>query len=104
VVFGDDLTLVYANGNVQAILGYDPAEVVGRSLAEFVHPTISKRAVAGVQARAAGERRAGTTSVRLRCADGISMACDISAARVHDGERTLVAVYGRSASIATLSR
>lgn len=96
-VVDDDLQVVYASRAIRPIIGYLPAEVVGRSIIDFLHPDDVDRAASAVSGAAVWGNPAGTTSFRVRHADGSWITIDVTAANVTDGERRYFGVYGRPA-------
>ena len=97
IVVDDELRIVYASRALRPIVGYLPADVVGRSIVDFLHPDDLPRAASAVSGAAVWGNPAGTTSFRVRHADGTWNTIDVTAANVTDGEQRMFAVYGRPA-------
>ncbi len=96
-VLGPDAAVAYVNPAVTTLLGHRPADLVGRSLAEIIHPDDLDRALRAVVDWGDWGAPHGATSLRLLHADGTSTQFDVTAATVdHEGERRL-AVYCRPA-------
>ena len=96
VVVDDDFAIAYTNSAVQPILGYVPAEAIGRSAVDFIHPDDLERALDSFAASAAFGVPGGATSFRILRADGTYRPYDITAAGVTDGDRSFIALYGWS--------
>lgn len=63
--------LLYANAAAEALLGYAPAEEVGRNMFDFVHPDDCDSVVASLlETVSTPGTRAMTTTFRMRSADG----------------------------------
>jgi diguanylate cyclase (GGDEF)-like protein/PAS domain S-box-containing protein len=95
--FGADGIVAYANRAVTALLGWQPEEMVGRHVVEFVHPDELERVALAVDQQGTHGAPQGTTSFRLATADGGWASVDLTAADVTDGEGRLLAVYCRPA-------
>jgi diguanylate cyclase (GGDEF)-like protein/PAS domain S-box-containing protein len=93
-----DLTLAYANAAVEEILGYDPEEVVGRKITDFIAESEVERALFGLDAwENSGGVPHGTDTYRARAADGSWRWISTGLVGTElDGEPILVA-YGRPA-------
>ena len=70
-----DLVCTYASDSHRWILGYDPCEMVGKRVYDFVHPDDVGRAVEAV-GRAFADGSGGRMVVRVRCADGGYRVCE----------------------------
>ncbi len=69
-VINPDRTTRYVTPSVQRLLGWDPEELIGRSVLEFLHPADTERAMAELRA---GRLKPGTgipIEVRVRHKDG----------------------------------
>jgi diguanylate cyclase (GGDEF)-like protein/PAS domain S-box-containing protein len=98
VTIKHDLTIGYANAASQARLGYQPSEMVGRSIVDLVHPEDFDRAMLALTSwQEAWGTAQGTSSFRVRHADGSWSTLDVTAATVSDGDTEQFAVYCRTA-------
>jgi diguanylate cyclase (GGDEF)-like protein/PAS domain S-box-containing protein len=84
VVVDGDATVRYANGAGRRILAVDPADAVGRSMLDFVHPDDLTSALGafGEASRSTGHHL--PLHVRLRTADGSWEQCEVSGQTVED--------------------
>lgn len=96
-VLGPDAAVAYVNPAVTTLLGHRPADLVGRSLAEVIHPDDLDRALRAVVGWGRWGAPNGATSLRLRHADGSYPQFDVSAATVHHEGEERLAVYCRPA-------
>ena len=95
--FGADGVIAYANRAATALLGWEPSEMVGRHVVEFVHPDELERVALAVSQQGGHGAPRGTTSFRLATADGSWASVDLTASDVTDGEASFLAVYCRPA-------
>lgn len=93
IVVGDDLAIAYVNATLERALGYEPADVIGHSALEYVHPDDVERAVESFATSAVVGVPGGATSFRILLADGSYRPFDIAGANVTDGERSYIALY-----------
>jgi diguanylate cyclase (GGDEF)-like protein/PAS domain S-box-containing protein len=93
VVIRADFTLEFVSRPVTRLLGHEPADLCGRSIADFVHPEDLERALLHVGGWELFGTPGGTTTFRLRHRDGTWHGFDVTAAAVHDGEEEHLAVY-----------
>ena len=93
IVVGDDLAIAYTNATLERVLGYHPSEVIGHSALDYVHPDDVERAVESFATSAVVGVPDGTTSFRIRLADGTYRPYDVAGANVTDGERSFIALY-----------
>jgi len=70
-----DLVCTFASDSHSWILGYDPGEMVGKSVYDFVHPDDLGRAVEAVS-KAFADGSGGKIVVRVRCADCSYRVCE----------------------------
>ena len=97
VTFTPDTTITYGNDAVRDLLGYEPAEMVGRSIADFLHPDDLTRAVEIVGLMGTDESLVPVTPAifRIRTADGDWRGLEVLGQRVTD-EGQVVIVGRRS--------
>lgn len=97
VVITPDFTVEFASRPITHQLGIAPEDIVGRSVADFVHPDDLHRALIHMSSWGHG-MPGGSTSFRLRPGpDAPWLGFDMTAAEVSDGVQTLLAVYCRPA-------
>jgi len=94
VTIASDFTVGYANPALGALVGHDPATLVGRSIVDFLHPDDLERALLAVSGWGKWGAPAGATSFRVLLADGSYAEYDVTAATVTDGDADYFAVYG----------
>ena len=70
IVLDEDLTLTYVTPSVVRLLGYDPAEVLGTAVGDYVHPADAPRVAEVMQRVLAGPRRTERFVLRLRDSAG----------------------------------
>ncbi|WP_232701958.1 PAS domain-containing sensor histidine kinase [Halobacterium wangiae] len=96
VLVDDDGRITYANGRVEDMLGYDPAELLGEPIEVLVPEDARDSHVAQRDAYIADpETRPMGASLDLtaRCADGSTIPVDVSLSPIrHDGEFEVMAV------------
>jgi diguanylate cyclase (GGDEF)-like protein/PAS domain S-box-containing protein len=97
VTIGSDLSVRYTNPALSTLLGYPRADVIGRGIAEFVHPDDFDRALIALTGWHKWGSPSGSTSFRLRHADGMWVTFDVTASTVTDGAEEYLAIYGRPA-------
>ena len=95
--FGADGVIAYANRAATTLLGWEPSEMVGRHVIEFVHPDELERVALAVSQQGGHGAPRGTTSFRLATAEGSWASVDLTASDVTDGEESYLAVYCRPA-------
>ena len=83
VVVDDAGTIWFANGAVQRELGYEPAEMIGRDVAEFVHEDDFDLAVRRLTTLWA-DHPTPITSIRLRGADGEVRSWEVTSGDLRD--------------------
>lgn len=88
-----DLTVEFASRPITRLLGHEPRDLRDRPVTDFVHPDDLERALLHVSGWERFGTPGGTTSFRLRHLDGSWHGFDVTAAAVHDGERSYLAVY-----------
>ena len=89
-------TITFANGAAQAGLGYGPG-LVGRNALDLLHPEDVERAAEDLASLDEFGAPRGTSSFRLRHADGHYVMLDVTSHAVSDGTQELLAVTGRPA-------
>jgi PAS domain S-box-containing protein len=62
--------IVYQSPSVERVLGHDPATMLGRPVAEFVHPEDQARTLEAIGRVLGGEREDETVELRFRHGDG----------------------------------
>ena len=89
--------IVFASAASEAVLGWMPAEMVGRNVADLLHPDDTERALLGVIASAELGAPGGTSSFSVLRADGVYGDVDMSVGTVDlgDGSEPLVSVSCR---------
>ncbi|MFN8022950.1 MAG: PAS domain S-box protein [Acidimicrobiales bacterium] len=83
VVVDDDGTIWFANGAVQRSLGYEPAAMLGRNVAEFVHPNDLELAIRRLTTLWA-DHPTPITIIRLRGADGEMRSWEVTSGDLRD--------------------
>jgi diguanylate cyclase (GGDEF)-like protein/PAS domain S-box-containing protein len=81
-VFNREGTIVFVNAACRVLLGYEPEQLLGRCVVEFVHPDEYERAVGTLQIAATFGTSTGTTLFRLRAADGSHLALEMTSAAI----------------------
>jgi diguanylate cyclase (GGDEF)-like protein/PAS domain S-box-containing protein len=96
----DDGSIRYMNPAGAAFVGWRPDEIVGRSVFELLHPDDVDRAMfdLGVHSQ---QGAPGSTTYRVRCAEGSWLALATVTADVTDGSRRMVATCSRPADLST---
>jgi diguanylate cyclase (GGDEF)-like protein/PAS domain S-box-containing protein len=97
VTVGDRGTITSANPAITRELDWLEGEVVGRNVAEFVHPDDLDRALIHLSGFDRYGAPGGYTSFRLAHRDGSWRVFDVVGAGVFDGEIQQLAVYARPA-------
>ncbi|MBY0493148.1 MAG: sensor domain-containing diguanylate cyclase [Cyanobacteria bacterium] len=69
-VFDRDGVITFVNGTCRRMLGYEPSEIVGKRIVDFVHPDDRQRAESTLRIVSAFGTSEGTTHFRLLTADG----------------------------------
>jgi PAS domain S-box-containing protein len=64
-----NLICTFASASHKWILGYEPSEIIGKNVYEFIHPDDMARAIAAAE-KALKDNSGGTMEVRVRRADG----------------------------------
>jgi len=90
-------TITYANRVSQIYLGLLPEELIGRHAVELVHPDDVDRALDDLSAHAEFGAPLGTSTFRLRHADGRWVTLDITSSDVPTQAGALVGLHGRPA-------
>jgi diguanylate cyclase (GGDEF)-like protein/PAS domain S-box-containing protein len=98
VTIDESFTITFVNDTITAMLGYDPAEVIGHNIVDYLHPDELKRAMLAVNGWNAWGSPSGTAGFDLLAADGSWRAVDLTAAAVIGPDGTeQFALFGRSA-------
>jgi len=92
-----DLTIAFANGALERLLGYRIDDVIGQPITDYLHPDDAERALIAVSGWSTWGTPAGATSFRIRHTNGGWLTFDVTAAGVTDGDEEFFAVYGRPA-------
>src|SRR4051812_49425337 len=95
--FDRDTIITWCNPAVVRVLGFQPTEIVGRSIAEFIHPDDLDRAaeVVGLSADGAFDEMPITPALyRSRHADGSWVNLDLNGSTGPDGSMLIVARMG----------
>jgi diguanylate cyclase (GGDEF)-like protein/PAS domain S-box-containing protein len=96
-VFDPDTVITWCNPACFRFLGYRPDEVIGHSIAEFLHPDDLERAaeVIGLSARGAFDEMPITSALyRARSADGTWVTVDLNGSTGADGSMLVIARVG----------
>lgn len=97
VTVGEGGTITSANPAIGRELDHPPAEVIGRNVADFVHPDDLERALLHLSGFEEFGAPSGYTSFRLAHRDGSWRLFDVVAASVTDGAQEHLAVFARPA-------
>jgi diguanylate cyclase (GGDEF)-like protein/PAS domain S-box-containing protein len=97
VTLDGDGTITYANQVSQVYLGFLAEELIGRNAVDLVHPDDVGRALDDLNALSEFGAPLGTTTFRLRHADGRWVTLDITSSDVPTDEGGRVALHGRPA-------
>ena len=85
VILESDMTARHVSGALEAVLGYQPEDVVGRSVAEFIHPADFPEVKARFADALGNPGLAAPTEFRIRHADGSWVAFQAIANNPFDG-------------------
>ena len=97
LAFDVETTITWCNPTCTHVLGYEPEEVIGRSIAAFIHPDDVERAaeVVGLNAAGAFDEMPITPAVyRVRRADGTWENLELNGSAGPDGGMLIVARVG----------
>ncbi|WP_235979556.1 bifunctional diguanylate cyclase/phosphodiesterase [Rhabdothermincola sediminis] len=86
LIVGGDLTIQWANPGTTTTMGYEPDEVTGLNVLDFVHPDDHELAARNLLAALAGTPPAEPTVVRARRRDGSWIWVDVVGADLRDHE------------------
>jgi diguanylate cyclase (GGDEF)-like protein/PAS domain S-box-containing protein len=100
VVITDDGSVAYMNPASETLTGWTGADL-GRSVFDLLHPDDLRRAALDLAVHSQPGTPPGSSTYRLRRADGSWARLQGSTAQVTDGSNRLIAVYSRPAEIAT---
>lgn len=95
VTIREDFTMGYVSSGIVERLGRPLDAYLGLGVDVFLHPEDLERALLHMGGWDNGRTPGGTTTFRLRHADGEYRAFDVTAARVTDGDHDYLAVYCR---------
>ncbi len=96
IVLGPNLEVEYANPVCIDILGWSPAEIVGRSIADLVHPEDLVRSATAVRRAAVGQTTPAVPGAfRLRHVDGSWRHLELNAGRTGSAVAPRTVVIGR---------
>jgi len=89
-----DLKMIFANREFHRMLGYAPGEIVGKPIADLIHPDYRDEIVRRAQRRQSGQDEPSTYEMPLLTRTGATLWAMISNALVEDGGRvaTLICV------------
>lgn len=93
VAIRPDFTVAFASQSVYDHIGRKADELVGRSVADFVHPDDLERAILLATGWQIGPAPKGMAGFQLQHADGTYVPYDVTAAQVSDGVESFLAVY-----------
>src|SRR4051794_11547666 len=93
-----DGTIVYASPSWSAVLGYEPDEVVGTSLAEYTHPDDLPRGLDAIATQAAGTEVASVIT-RRRTKDGRWLHIESSSTPVFDADGNVTYIIGSARNV-----
>ncbi len=91
--------IIYVSPAIRRMLGYEPAELVGRSFDEFVHPDDLADVAAGRAAVARGEMPAPTLERRLRARDGRYVWTESTRSFVRDGNGAVIEIHASARDV-----
>src|SRR3954451_8009080 len=74
--------IVFASSSSTAVLGWEPEEMVGRNVADLLHPDDLLRASEGMASSSQRGAPGGTSSFRVMGADGAYVEIDMSVGNV----------------------
>lgn len=84
VVLSGDLTIQWANEGARTVMGYDPDEVTGTNVLEFVHPDDYEEAARNLLAALSGSPPSEPAIVRARRRDGSWIWVDVVGADLRE--------------------
>ena len=90
-----DGTIAYASSALDPVLGRLPADVVGTSVLDWLHPDDLERAVDQIASTSTAGITRGITIFRVLHADGRWVPVEIWANPVSDGEHDFIGIYAR---------
>jgi diguanylate cyclase (GGDEF)-like protein/PAS domain S-box-containing protein len=93
--FHGDGTVVYTNDAIADMLGWPPQEIVGRNIADYVHPDDMARAFTAIGVAVEHRPRLAPAAFRLRHADGRWIRVEINGNSLTSDLHGVVAIAGR---------
>jgi len=96
-VFDHHGTIMFVNEACRSLLGLEPADVLGRSILDFVHPDERVRAGQTLHVAATFGSIPGTTHFRLRNQAGDYESIELTSGTLHDGSVPYLMTIGRPA-------
>jgi PAS domain S-box-containing protein len=91
-------TIVYASPSWQAVLGWDPDELVGTPILELVHPNEQAAAASWISDVIGGDA-VGTPTVRVRALDGRWVVVETMATPLVDGDGRVTHLLGTARDV-----
>lgn len=95
VVIDHDAKVSYVSPSLQTILGFEPAQQVGHSVFEFVHPDDHEAARRALRDAMAGTRLSWYLDVRLLTTGGEWLPFEVQGWLSHDDSPPLLIIHGR---------
>ncbi len=92
-----DGTTVFISAAVRSVLGYEPEDLIGKSIRDLLHPDDRDRAALQLSTAQSGDILTGSTRFTLRHASGRWVPIEIFGMQVTDGREDLIGLYARSA-------
>src|SRR4051794_12615893 len=84
--FDADGVIVFASSSSVKVLGWEPHDLVGRNVADLLHPDDLLRAAEGMASSSERGAPGGTSSFRILCGDGEYAEIDMSVGNVDQGD------------------
>jgi diguanylate cyclase (GGDEF)-like protein/PAS domain S-box-containing protein len=98
VAVRDDGVVVYASNSITRVLGIEPAELVGTSVFDWIHPEDAERAMVQMTELTIVGSSPGTGGFRLKLPDGRVIPIEAMANLVTDGHADLLGIWVREGS------
>jgi len=90
-----DGEVAYVSDAIERVLGRVPAECVGDSALDWIHPDEIERAVLQMSATAGNPTTSGTTRFKIRHAVGSWKTIELFGANVTDGTEDYIGIFAR---------